>query len=258
MLPISPPTPAVPSPVNPAPYPTTAQNSTVFWEAPSTNAKNAVEHSDEVITTSVQDRLAKLREQEATVEAEKQYRLKAGNLGIYTEVSVWTLRGTVAASRFQKVMQMIVDDDRQAEAYFQVFKLPKEHGVRLNPAELELESIDLLDQQFLVVAIGSCDQLVELHQLYDIRAMINGFSGHMENKARLASASINENIRQFSSRIYCLRASREINAIVDEWCSYPNFHIALCETVQATAPGGWYVAAPLRLQVSQPQLEMKC
>ena len=177
------------------------------------------------------------------MEAEKQYRLKAGNLGVYTEIALWTLRGPVAASRFQQVMQMIVDDDRQAEAYFQVFKLPQNHGIQLNAAESPQSSADGLNQHFLVVSIGSCDQLVELHQLYDIRAMINGFSGHMENKARSVSTSINENIRQFSSRVYCLRASHEMKAIVGEWCSYPNFHISLCETVQATVPGGWYVPA---------------
>lgn len=88
-------------------------------------------------------------------------------------VATWTLRGDVGVEeKFLRVMQNIVDDDRQAEAYYQLFKLPSNAS-----ATFDLDksyTAHSTDVHYLSVAIGTCEQFVELHGMYDIRSDING------------------------------------------------------------------------------------
>ena len=88
---------------------------------------------------------------------------RADARGIYVEVTVWTLRDSAAASRFTKVMQTVVDDDRQGEAYFQVFPLPKSSrfGTDMLSTEEPVRR-GSPDQRFLTVSVGSCEQFDEL------------------------------------------------------------------------------------------------
>jgi hypothetical protein len=154
------------------------------------------------------------------------------NLGMYVEVTVWTMRNEAAGEKFVSVMQSIVDDDRQAEAYFQVFALPSTCPLGARPGVSG--SAGALERQYLVVAVGSCDQFVELHQMYDIRANINGFSGHLKSKS-----TGQDNVKRHASHFYCLKSSSKIKSIASAWNQDKAYFVDVVETVQATCGGGW-------------------
>jgi hypothetical protein len=168
---------------------------------------------------------------------------------------VWTFHNEIATKKFQALVKEITDDDRQAEGLYGVFRVDKPNAVTSDgSSDKNRRSINKprfltaqddggadaastggplsTDVSFISVSVGTCQQLIELYQLFDIPDMV-------KPKFSTGPVTARQGIKSLEMVVFATSMPRGVQDISDKWSVLPT---ALCATVadRTTAiPGGW-------------------
>jgi hypothetical protein len=142
---------------------------------------------------------------------------------------VWTFFNLKAGEKFVNFVSKINKEGHQAEGYFQCFKLP---GVQLGVGN---EYHPAAKFQFMTVSIGSTEQYVNLHKLYDTRAVMNA--------GRTTQTKHQVGIKSVVGTLYCMKDVAPIKTIFADWNTAEECNMQFIKVPGLSVAGGWSTVA---------------
>lgn len=150
---------------------------------------------------------------------------------MYVEILTWTFWNKKSGDDFEVRMRRLVDDDMQAEALFNVFRLPQEKGKNAGNEFLNSEV------NYMTIAIGTCEQYTDMHRAVDYRSEFNhGLTKQIRMQA---------GIKKINGTFYAQAIPAGAQAVIDDWNSDAQNDIAIVTHVtnRLGVPGGWATVA---------------
>ena len=148
---------------------------------------------------------------------------------MYVQALTYTFHNEKEASEYLALQKRIMEDDLQAEGYYNVYKLPEivtADGVRGGVGN----GFMLGTIRYLTIAVGTCDQFIQLHRTYDIR--------HLLNADQTVQTRKQYGIQALDGWIVCQKAPTAVKDAIsswngESWCNIRQFD---CDF---NTPGGW-------------------
>lgn len=147
---------------------------------------------------------------------------------LYTEVLTWTFANEKAASEYLTLKKQIIEDDLQAEGYYKVYKIADE--ITADGAPGIGNGFMVGNVRYLTVAVGTCDQFIELHRTYDIRTLLNGKQTTQTKKQY--------GIQALEGWMVCQKTPTSVKDVTASWNSESWCNVAVIDS-PFLAPGGW-------------------
>ena len=167
---------------------------------------------------------------------------------IYVETLVWSFHNRKSGGQFLEMMHEIVDDDRQAEAYFQVYELPVDiEGASIDKTMRQYDNDYLVGGEssirYLTVAVGTTEQYCDLHRIYDMRQILNADVtpwGESADAMRAATQLKHQRgIKHVAGTFHCIKKNDSVGRVIADWNKAENIDIKFQVNRQVSVPGGW-------------------
>lgn len=166
---------------------------------------------------------------------------------IYVETLVWSFPNRKSGNDFLDMMYEVVADDRQAEAFFQVYELPYEvEGASVSKGMRQYDNDYLpgsADIRYLTVAIGTTEQYCDLHRIYDMRGILQADVTPWNESADAMRAATQlkhqRGIKHVTGTFNCIKKVASVGRVIDDWNQAENINIKFQVNKEVSVPGGW-------------------
>eukprot|EP00041_Stephanoeca_diplocostata_P034174 m.1148315 g.1148315 ORF g.1148315 m.1148315 type:complete len:328 (+) comp24475_c1_seq8:411-1394(+) len=147
--------------------------------------------------------------------------------GTYVEVSVLSFYNQKSADMYTVHLQSIVNDDREAEAFFELYPLKVDAQNQYNAGGIS----------YLYVAIGTYQQFVDMHKQYDL---YRASKGMIYEDAKIAKQMEDQNgMSACNSNVYVVKSHRALQDIASTWNQNPKFDMQIVVSRDVGVVGGW-------------------